>query len=121
MKTTILAAALCLFSSLAFGQKQALFLTTATATAPDRAVSNRLVSLGFTVTWRAAVASVTADADGKDLIVVSSSVASGDVSTKFTASAVPLINGESAIYDELGIEANNVRACLANLCSTSTS
>jgi len=88
-------------------QKQALFLTTATPTAGDVAVSNRLAQLGFVVTRVTDTASQTSDANGKDLIVVSSSVGSGNIATKFTASAVPLVNAESAIYDELGIDANN--------------
>ena len=89
-------------------QKQVLFLTSATPTSGDVAVSNRLASLGFVVTRVADTASQTSDANGKDLIVVSSSVGSGNISTKFTASPVPLLNSESAIYDELGMDANNV-------------
>src|SRR5436309_12060151 len=88
--------------------RQCLLLTTAIPTAGDLAVSNRLVTLGFVVTKVTDTASVSSDADGKDLIVVSSSVGSGNITTKFTASPVPLINGEQAIYDELGIDANNV-------------
>src|SRR5256885_7975776 len=89
-------------------QKQALFLTTGTPTAGDVAVQNRLVQLGFNVTRVTDTASQSSDANGKNLIVVSSSVGSGNISTKFTASPVPLIDGEQAIYDELGIDANNV-------------
>jgi hypothetical protein len=88
-------------------QKQALFLTTATPTAGDVAVSNRLAQLGFAVTRLTDTVSQTSDANGKDLIVVSSSVGSGNITTKFTASPVPLINAEQAIYDDLGIDANN--------------
>jgi hypothetical protein len=87
--------------------KQALFITAAALATGDNAVSNRLASLGFAVTRVDAIASVSGDANGKDLIVVSSSVASGDVATKFTASPVPLIDGESAIYDELGMDSSN--------------
>ena len=89
-------------------QKQVLFLTTATPTSGDLAVSNRLASLGFAVTRVTDTASQTSDANGKHLIVVSSSVGSGNIGTKFTASPVPLINSEQAIYDELGMDANNV-------------
>src|SRR5947207_10816797 len=88
-------------------QKQALFLTTATPTAGDVAVQNRLLQLGFNVTRVTDTASQSSDANGKDLIVVSSSVGSGNISTKFTASPVPLVDGEQAIYDELGLDANN--------------
>jgi hypothetical protein len=95
-------------SALLAQPKQVLFLTTGTPTAGDLAVQNRLLQLGFNVTRVTDTASQSSDANGKDLIVVSSSVGSGNISTKFTASAVPLINCEQAIYDELGIDANNV-------------
>lgn len=109
MKKILLVAVSCLASGtmLFAQQKQALFLTTATPTAGDNAVQARLVQLGFNVTRVTDTASTSADANGKDLILVSSSVGSGNISTKFTASAVPLICGEQAIYDELGLDANN--------------
>lgn len=86
----------------------ALLITTAAPSAADNAVSDRLKSLGWDVVIKGDSASATADADGKDLIVISSTVGSGNVSTKFTASAVPIICWESALPDELGIEAGNV-------------
>jgi glycosyl hydrolase family 115/PA14 domain-containing protein/flagellar associated repeat protein/Big-like domain-containing protein len=110
MKKTLLISCVWLAgSAVLFAQpKQVLFLTTATPTTGDVAVSNRLAQLGFNVTRVTDSLSQSSDANGKHLIVVSSSVTSGNISTKFTASPVPLINGESAIYDELGIDANNV-------------
>jgi hypothetical protein len=107
MKKLCLVCVLGLLSFAAQAQKQALFITAPALQAGDNPVSNRLVSLGFTVTRIDAPASVTADANGKDLIVISSSVTSGDVATKFTASPVPVINGEPALFDELGMDANN--------------
>jgi hypothetical protein len=81
-----------------------LFVTgSASLTAPDAFIKRRLETLGYAVTVKAAAASVTGDATGKALIVVSSSVTSGDVNTKFTASAVPLITWENAILDDLGM------------------
>ena len=42
-----------------------------------------------------------ADATGQDLVVVSSTIASGDVNTKFTEVAVPVVTWESNIYGSL--------------------
>jgi hypothetical protein len=86
---------------------QILFLHGATATASDVEVVAYLTAKGFQVTDLAAPGSTTADATGKDLLVISSSVGSGDV-VKFAPSTVPIVNWESAVYDEMGIEANNV-------------
>jgi hypothetical protein len=55
------------------------------------------------VTVKAASASATADATGKDLVVISSSVVSGDVNTKFKTVAVPVVTWENAIYDDMGM------------------
>jgi len=110
MKKMLLVGLLCFAAPLVIWaqQRQALFLTAGTPTSGDVAVQNRLVQLGFTVTRVTDTASQSSDANGKQLIVVSSSVGSGNISTKFTASPVPLIDGEQAIYDDLGIDANNV-------------
>lgn len=87
---------------------KALFLHTGTPTASDNLIAARLQSMGFEVVRVVDTASQTSDADGKDLIVISSSVGSGNIGTKYTASAVPIILWETALYDELGIEAGNV-------------
>src|SRR5262245_28296351 len=87
--------------------KQALFVTGATPSTTDLQISNRLELLGFTVTRIADTLSQTSDATGKDLVVISSTVGSGNVSTKFTAVPVPLIDWEWGVYDELGMDSNN--------------
>ena len=87
--------------------KQALLVTGATPSTSDLQVSNRLELLGFTVTRIADTVSQMSDATGKDLVVISSTVGSGNVSTKFTAVPVPLIDWEWAVYDELGMDSNN--------------
>jgi hypothetical protein len=43
------------------------------------------------------------DATGKRLVVISASVTSGDVNTKFKNAAVPVVTCESAILDDLGM------------------
>jgi len=67
----------------------------------DAGVSNRLAALGFKVTTIAAPASTTADANNKSLVVVSSTITSGDVAAKFKDVAVPVLFWEQAIADEM--------------------
>ena len=77
--------------------------------AGDAAIIARLETLGFTVVPADDDTVVTADATGVDLIVVSSTVSSGKVNTKFTTTAVPLVTWEAWIFDDLdmtGIGAN---------------
>lgn len=71
-----------------------------TLSAGDAALRTRLQGLGATVTLRLATAATSADAQGKALIVISESVASGDVNTKFRDSAVPVICLEPALFDD---------------------
>ncbi len=67
--------------------------------ASDAGVKALLESMGFMVTVANAPASTTADADGKSLIVTSSTVNSGDVAEKFQMAAVPVVNWEQAVQD----------------------
>jgi hypothetical protein len=71
----------------------------------DVAVRTRLQALGYSVTVVDDLASTTADASGKQLVVVSSSSFAGDVNTKFRATAVPLVTWEHALWDDLGMTA----------------
>jgi hypothetical protein len=54
--------------------------------------------LGFAVTVVEAASSTTDDASGMDLVVVSSSVSSMNVGTKFTNVAVPVATWENALF-----------------------
>lgn len=69
--------------------------------AADTAVIARLESLGWQVWVVGALESETSDGDAKQLIVVSSTIPSGDVADKFQMSPVPLINWEQALQDNL--------------------
>jgi len=66
----------------------------------DAGVKARIEAMGWQVTAVQAAASVTADASGKDLVVVSSTVGSGDVNTKFRDVPVPVIQWEQALQDD---------------------
>ena len=82
---------------------QALFVVgDETLTAADAVASDWLqTTLGFTVTTLAADVATTADADGRALVVISSTVGSGDVNTKFTAASAGVITWEANAFDDL--------------------
>jgi hypothetical protein len=89
----------------------ALFVVgNATLSTSDQLVKSRLEALGFSLTIKTAASSTSADASGKSLVVISASVNSGDVSTKFTSSAVPVVTWEFAIWNSLGMVASNSTA-----------
>ncbi|MBI4658881.1 MAG: immunoglobulin domain-containing protein [Verrucomicrobia bacterium] len=67
----------------------------------DTAVKARLESQGWQVVVKGALASATSDADGKQLIISSSTIPSGDVGNKFQLAPVPMINWEEALQDNL--------------------
>jgi len=70
----------------------------------DSAVVDRLRwSMGYNVTVKTAQSVSTADAYDKDIIIVSSTVASGQVNTKFRNVAVPLMTWEPYLFDDLGM------------------
>ncbi|MCA9969521.1 MAG: InlB B-repeat-containing protein, partial [Anaerolineales bacterium] len=91
----------------------------------DTAVRNRLQTLGYVVTVVDDGASQTSDATGKVLIVISSSVNSGSVNTKFRDVSVPVLVWENALYDDMrmtgtsggsdyGTESNEKRIDIVN-------
>ncbi|MBI2948022.1 MAG: DNRLRE domain-containing protein [Verrucomicrobia bacterium] len=93
---------------------QALFVAAAGGpNASDTAIVKRLESQGWQVRVVGDAPSTTADAAGKNLIIISSTVGSGSVARKFTAVEVAVINWEEALQDELLLttdEANVTRS-----------
>jgi hypothetical protein len=82
--------------------KTALFVAGSTSlNASDAAVKSRLESLGYAVTVLAASASKSSDSNGKGLVLISSTVNSGDVGTKFKDIAVPVIVWEAWLFDDM--------------------
>jgi hypothetical protein len=82
----------------------ALFVVGNTAlSAADSAVQQRLTALGFSVTVRQDAASTSADATGKQLVVISSTVGSAAVGTKFKSVAVPVLVWEPNLYQDMGM------------------
>jgi hypothetical protein len=66
----------------------------------DAGIKARLEEKGWQVPVVQAPLSVSTDANGKQLIIISATVASGDVGTKFRDSAVPMLNWEQAVQDD---------------------
>ena len=67
----------------------------------DAAIKARLEGMGMTVEVVDDNQSETSDADGKGLIVISSTTFSGAVGTKYTDLAIPVVTWESWLYDDL--------------------
>jgi fibronectin type 3 domain-containing protein len=80
---------------------KALLVRAATASAGDVVLKNRLVALGFDVIEKADTALVSGDAAGNDLVVVTETVTSGNVNTKLTSVATPVLCLEPSILDDL--------------------
>ena len=87
------------------GAKTALFVVSnaSSLNAGDTAVKTRLEGLGYVVTLKTASASASSDATSKTLVLISSSVASTDVNTKFKSVTVPVIVWEYALYDDMAM------------------
>lgn len=82
----------------------ALFVAPTTSlSAADTLLRNRLQTLGLNVVVKAASATVAADANGKILVVISSTVAPADVGSKFRNTTTAVVTWESQIYDDMGM------------------
>jgi len=91
-----------------YAQQNVLFVVGNTSlSTSDQAIHDRLALTFDTVTIKDDGASASGDASGKDLIFISSTITSTDVNTKFTTSAVPLINCEHAFHDDLKMTGNS--------------
>ncbi len=85
---------------------KAVLFVVGNANTPDLAISNRLEQGGYTVQMVADTQSISADVNGKGLVLVSSTVTSGNVGTKFRDVAVPVINWEHFLEDDFGFTGN---------------
>ncbi|HEU4386249.1 MAG TPA: hypothetical protein VFV34_00530, partial [Blastocatellia bacterium] len=86
----------------ASAQPSALFVAgSTTLTTSDAAIKTRLEGLGYLVTVKSGSGSATTDADNKNLIVISATVTSTDVNTKYRDVTVPVIVCESALFDDM--------------------
>lgn len=71
------------------------------STVGDDAIRARIESLGFVCTVIQARLATSADGDGRDLIFISESVSSSDVTSKFRDTLSPVICSEDYNYDDM--------------------
>jgi len=64
----------------------------------DRRVEDELLARNYSVVVKNQSVATTADATGKDLVIISSTVSAGTVGTKFRDVAVPVLTWETALY-----------------------
>ena len=88
--------------------RNALLITNSTTLGVgDNAVRTRLQNLGYTVTVKAAGTNNSAvqstDANGKTVVLISSTVTANNVLAKFRHVAVPVITWETDLYDDQGM------------------
>jgi len=82
----------------------ALFVVgSTTLTASDAAVKARLEALNNIVTVKDAASATTADANGKALVVISSTVSPASVGTKYRTVTVPVMTWESGLFTNMGM------------------
>lgn len=100
----LLAAAPALGRSAAQSGPAALFVVgNLTLGTGDSAVNTRLASLGYTVTLKLDSASVSGDATGKAVVLISSTCNPTNVNTKFKNVAVPVLVWESGVLDDMSM------------------
>ena len=68
---------------------------------------DRLELLGFGVTLIDDDVVTAGDASGKDLVIVSHTVSSGDILGMFRDVAVPVITWEDGIFDDMGLSTSS--------------
>jgi hypothetical protein len=88
--------------ALSLGGNALLVVGNATLSASDSALRQRLQGLGLVVTVKTGSAATAADAVNR-LVVISESVLSADVNTKFTGTNSPVVSLEPLLFDELGM------------------
>jgi hypothetical protein len=74
-----------------------------TLNSSDTAIKTRMEALNNVVTVKDAASVTTADANGKALVVISSTVTPATVGTKFRTVTVPVITWESGLFTNMGM------------------
>lgn len=82
--------------------KNALFVVGSTnLNSADNKIKQRLISLGYEVELVDDNSVETSDADGKGLVLISSTVHSGNIGSRFTHVNIPVIVSEQWLYDDM--------------------
>jgi uncharacterized repeat protein (TIGR01451 family) len=84
--------------------RSALFVTgSTTLNSAETAVKTRLQNLGYVVTVKDAKSSVSGDATGRTVVVISSTATSNNLSTKFTNVTVPVVIWQPLSFADMGM------------------
>ena len=84
--------------------RSALFVTgSTTLNSAETAVKTRLQNLGYVVTVKDAKSSVTGDATGKTVVVISSTSTSNNLGTKFTNVTAPVVIWQPLSFADMGM------------------
>jgi hypothetical protein len=69
----------------------------------DTAIKTRLQNLGLTVVVKSDTTSVSTDATGKRVVIISDSVTPTNVNTKFKTVLVPVVTLDPQLFDDMGM------------------
>jgi len=98
----ILITALILITGLYVHAQDALFITgSASLSSGDSAVNEILISKGYSVLTRTPAAYTSSDTNGIDLVLISATVTSGEVTNRFRDVEIPVIVWESYLFDDM--------------------
>jgi hypothetical protein len=74
-----------------------------TLSAVDTAIKTRLQNLGLTVVVKSDTTSVSTDATGKKVVIISDSVTPANVNTKFKTVTIPVVTLDPQLFDDMGM------------------
>jgi hypothetical protein len=80
-----------------------LVVGNATLNTGDSAIQSVLWRMGYNAVIKTASAATSADASGKTAVLISSTVNSTDVGTKFKSVSVPVVTWEAQLFDDMGM------------------
>lgn len=83
----------------------------------DARVRDRVAELGIPVVVKTASATTAADANGKSVVLISSTVSPSNVGTKFRNVTVPVVVWEAAVFDDMGMTGNRSSIDLGTISS----
>lgn len=90
--------------TLTIAKAKALFVVgSTTLNSGDTTMKSRVEQLGISLTIKSATAATSNDASSQDLVIISSTSYSKDVSTKYRTVAIPVVTWESHSFDDLGM------------------
>lgn len=104
----------------ACGVQSVLFVSVSNpATGSDADLATHLAAAGYSVTVRNQTEASAADALGKDLVIISDSVNSTSVNTKFRDVMIPVINWEPSLFDDMMMTGTSSGADYGDLANQS--